>query len=129
MYVRTRVRRYFMSPLRRLLVDGLQDRVALLAKVPASPLLDAVFCEQLEDVVAHENAALKALDADLAVDVLRHVGDDALFALAELLRGRLRSLLASFAAWLLEAEAHAFHLSRRARGAGCRRPPHRRRVM
>lgn len=65
--------------------------------------LDAVPREQLEDVVAHEHPPLKALHADLPVDALRHVRDDALLAFAELLRGCLRALFASFSAWFLEA--------------------------
>lgn len=78
---------------------------------------DPIFREQLEDVVANEHAALEAFHADLAVDVFRHVRDDALLALAELGDGRLRALLASLAAWFFEAETHASCLSERAIGA------------
>jgi hypothetical protein len=73
--------------------------------------------EQFENVVPYEHPPLEAPHANLPVNVLRHVRDDALLARAELLRGGLRAFLASLLAWLLEAEAHAFRLSERAIGA------------
>jgi hypothetical protein len=65
--------------------------------------LDPVLRKEFEDVVPHEHAALKALHPDLPVNVLRHVRDDPLLALAEFLHRRLRALLASLSAWLREA--------------------------
>src|SRR5258708_29904994 len=92
---------------------------------PSSQLLDAIFGQQFDDVVANQYPTLKAAYTHLAMDVFRHVRDDALLALAELLRGRLRALLASLLARLLEAQTHSSCLSTCARGAVCRRPPPR----
>jgi hypothetical protein len=80
-------------------------------------LLDPVLGEELEDVVADEHAARQALDADLPMNVLRDVSDDALLTVAEFCRRLLRASFFSFFAWFLEAESHFFRLSLRATGA------------
>jgi hypothetical protein len=87
--------------------------------------LNPISRQQLENVVTHEHSALQAFHSQLPMNVFRHVGDDALLAVAELFRGRLRALLDSLLARLLEAQTHASYLSSRARGAGCHRPPPR----
>ncbi len=66
-------------------------------------LLDPVLCEELENVVAHEDAALEALHANLHVNVLGHVRDDAFLAVTELCRGLLRASLVSLSTRFFQA--------------------------
>ncbi len=80
-------------------------------------LPNAVLCEQLENVVAHENSARQALDAHLPMNVLRHVRDDAFLAVTELCCGLFRFAFAALFARFFQTESHSFRLSLRPRGA------------
>ncbi len=82
-----------------------------------NPLLHAIFGQQFEDIVTHQDTSRQTPDANLPMNVLWHVRDYSFLAVTELCCGLFRFAFVSFFAGFFQTESHSFRLSLRATGA------------